>query len=178
MKKFILTSVLFFISALSVYAVDDKKLAEVIAVDYNSTILEVEYNALKVNDSIVIEPAGDLEGIVTVAEGNIVTLSINNNGFAEGSRILIKNSKKFGKLRAKKAVVKTLKLNSIVLDVENNNFQVQDRLSLTTDGRRQAVVKSVDGNVVTLSLKDSGYAEGSKVFIKKGREKFEGKRKE
>lgn len=72
-------------------------------------------------------------------------------------------------------MVKAVKVNSIILDVKKNTFKVQDRVTLTADGKNNAVVKMVDGNIVILSLKDAGYSEGSKVFVKKGREKFEEK---
>ncbi len=177
MKKLImLTSAVLFV-ALSVQAADNKNLAEIIAVEYDSTILEVEKNTLKVNDSVFITPAGEQEGIVTTVDGNIVILSINNNGFAEGSKVLVKDVEKFGKLRSKKAVVKAVKLNSIILDVKNNDFKVQDRVSLVADGNKQAEVKAVDKDIVILSLNNSGFAEGSKVCVIKGKEGFKEKRK-
>lgn len=172
MKKLILTLLLSF-TALSLYAADNKKLAEVIAAEYDSTILEVQQNDLKAGDSIILEPAIDSECIVTAVDGNIVILSAKNNGFAPESNVLIKNAEKFGNLNAVKAVVKAVKVNSIILDVKKNTFKVQDRVTLTADGKNNAVVKMVDGNIVILSLKDAGYSEGSKVFVKKGREKFE-----
>ncbi len=172
MKKFILVSMFSILTALSVYAADEKKLSEVVAVEYNSTILEVEDNDLKVNDSVQLLPAGESEGIVTAVEGNIVIVSLNNNGFAEGSKILLNNADRLGKAGAKKAVVKAVKLNSLVLDVKNNSFKVQDRVSLEADGSKQAKVTSVNGNIAILSINDSGYAEGSKLLIKKGKERF------
>lgn len=54
---------------------------------------------------------------------------------------------------------------------------MNDILDIDIDGDKQAVVKSVDKNIVTLSIKNTGFAEGSKIFIKKGREKFEERRK-
>lgn len=89
MKKLILTLLLSF-TALSLYAADNKKLAEVIAAEYDSTILEVQQNDLKAGDSIILEPAIDLECIVTAVDGNIVILSAKNNGFAPESNVLIK----------------------------------------------------------------------------------------
>lgn len=172
MKKFILVSMITMFSALSVYAADEKKMAEVVAVEYNSTILEVEDNDLKVNDSVLLLPAGESEGIVTAVEGSIVIVSLNNNGFAEGSKILLNDAGRFGKAGAKQAVVKAVKLNSLILDVKKNTFKVQDRVSLEADGSNQAKVTSVNGNIAVLSINDSGYAEGSKLLVKKGKEKF------
>ncbi|HIZ88668.1 MAG: hypothetical protein MSA07_04955 [Mucispirillum sp.] len=172
MKKFILVSMFTMLAVLSVYAADEKKLSEVVAVEYNSTILDVEDNDLKVNDSVLLLPAGESEGIVTAVEGSIVIVSLNNNGFAEGSKILLNNADRLGKAGAKQAVVKAVKLNSLILDVKNNSFKVQDRVSLEADGSNQAKVTSVNGNIVILSINDSGYAEGSKLLIKKGKERF------
>ena len=45
------------------------------------------------------------------------------------------------------------------------------------DGDKQAVVKSVNKNIVIISIKNTGFAEGSKIFIKKGRERFSEKAK-
>lgn len=77
----------------------------------------------------------------------------------------------------KKAEVKAVGVNSIVLEVLDNSFKIKDRLNIDIDGENQAAVKSVDKNIVTLSIKNTGFAEGSKIFIKKGREKFEERRK-
>ena len=57
MKKFILTVVSVLTASLSVYAADDTVLAEVIAVEYNSTILEVEKNIFKENEKVYLAPA-------------------------------------------------------------------------------------------------------------------------
>lgn len=168
--------------ALSAYASDDKKPAEVIATEYNSTILEVEENNLKVSDRVLIEHAGDVEGIVTAVDENIVIISIKNNGFAEGSKLILKISGRAGNAGAKKAVVKATKLNSVILDVKGNNFKEQDRITLSADGTKQATVKAVDNNIVILSLNDSGFAEGSKVLLEKAgkggfKEKFKEKKR-
>lgn len=176
MKKIILV-LMVSLSALSVYAAGSDKLAEVIGVKYGSIILEVENNDLKVSDKVVIEPAGSRQGIVTAVENGLITLAVDNNGFAKGSKVLIKNADKFGRLGAKKAEVKTVGVNSIVLEVLDNSFKIKDRLNIDIDGENQAAVKSVDKNIVTLSIKNTGFAEGSKIFIKKGIEKFEERRK-
>ena len=97
-----------------------------------------------------MEPAIDSECIVTAVDGNIVIVSAKNNGFAPESNVLIKNAEKFGNLNAVKAVVKAVKVNSIILDVKKNTFKVQDRVNLTADGKNNAVVKMVDGNIVIL----------------------------
>lgn len=110
-------------------------------------------------------------------ENGLITLAVDNNGFAKGSKVLIKNADKFGRLGAKKAEVKEVNVNRIVLDVLDNTFKVKDRLNIDIDGDKQAVVKSVNKNIVIISIKNTGFAEGSKIFIKKGREKFEERRK-
>lgn len=101
MKKLI-TALMVSLFALSVYAANNEKLAEVIGVEYGSIILEVENNDLKVSDKVVIEPAGSRQGIVTAVENGLITLVVDNNGFAKGSKVLIKNADKFGRLGAKK----------------------------------------------------------------------------
>lgn len=176
MKKIILV-LMVSLSALSVYAAGSDKLAEVIGVEYDSIILEVENNDLKVSDKVVIEPAGSRQGIVTAVENGLITLAVDNNGFAKGSKVLIKNADKFGRLGAKKAEVKAVGVNSIVLDVLDNSFKVNDILDIDIDGDKQAVVKSVNKNIVIISIKNTGFAEGSKIFIKKGRERFSEKAK-
>lgn len=176
MKKIILV-LMVSLSALSVYAANNEKLAEVVGIEYDSIILDVENNDLKANDKVVIKPAGSMQGTVTSVENNIITLAVDNNGFAKGSKVLLKNADKFGKLGAKKAEVKAVNVNSIVLSVLDNTFKVNDRLNIDIDGETQAVVKSVNQNIITVSIKNTGFAEGSKIFIKKGREKFEERRK-
>lgn len=176
MKKFTLI-IMILAFGLSVYAADNYKLAEVIGIEYGSIILEVEDNDLKADDKVMIEPAGSIDGTVTAIENSLVTLAVDNNGFAKGSKVLVKNSKKFGRLGAKKAEVKSVNIDSIVLDVSDNPFKVKDTLNISADGERFGKVKSVDKNIVTLSIKNTGYAEGSIVFIKKSREKFEERRK-
>lgn len=110
-------------------------------------------------------------------ENGLITLAVDNNGFAKGSKVLIKNADKFGRLGAKKAEVKAVGVNSIVLEVLDNSFKIKDRLNIDIDGENQAAVKPVDKNIVTLSIKNTGFAEGSKIFIKKGRERFSEKAK-
>lgn len=176
MKKIILV-LMVSLSALSVYAANNEKLAEVVGIEYDSIILDVENNDLKANDKVVIKPAGSIQGTVTSVENNIITLAVDNNGFAKGSKVLLKNADKFGKLGAKKAEVKAVNVNSIILSVLDNTFKVNDRLNIDIDGETQAVVKSVNQNIITVSIKNTGFAEGSKIFIKKGREKFEERRK-
>lgn len=176
MKKIILV-LMVSLSALSVYAANNEKLAEVVGIEYDSIILDVENNDLKANDKVVIKPAGSMQGTVTSVENNIITLAVDNNGFAKGSKVLLKNADKFGKLGAKKAEVKAVNVNSIILSVLDNTFKVNDRLNIDIDGETQAVVKSVNQNIITVSIKNTGFAEGSKIFIKKGREKFEERRK-
>ena len=90
---------------------------------------------------------------------------------------VLKNADKFGRLGAKKAEVKAVGVNSIVLDVLDNSFKVNDILDIDIDGDKQAVVKSVNKNIVIISIKNTGFAEGSKIFIKKGRERFSEKAK-
>lgn len=177
MKKLILTFVLLFTVSLSTYAADNIRLAEVIGVEYDGIILEIENNDLKVNDKVVIKPAGSMQGKVTEVENSLITLAVDNNGFAAGSKVLLKNADKFGRLGAKKAEVKTVNVNSIVLDVLDNSFKVNDILDIDIDGDKQAVVKSVNKNIVIISIKNTGFAEGSKIFIKKGRERFSEKAK-
>lgn len=176
MKKIILV-LMVSLSVLSVYAAGSDKLAEVIGVEYGSIILEVENNDLKVSDKVVIEPAGSRQGIVTAVENGLITLAVDNNGFAKGSKVLLKNADKFGRLGAKKVEVKAVNVNSIVLDVLDNSFKVNDILDIDIDGDKQAVVKSVNKNIVIISIKNTGFAEGSKIFIKKGRERFSEKAK-
>lgn len=177
MKKLILTFVLLFTVSLSAYAADNSRLAEVIGVEYDGIILEIENNDLKVNDKVVIKPAGSMQGKVTEVENSLITLTVDNNGFAAGSKVLLKNADKFGRLGAKKAEVKAVNVNSIVLDVLDNSFKVNDILDIDIDGDKQAVVKSVNKNIVIISIKNTGVAEGSKIFIKKGRERFSEKAK-
>lgn len=176
MKKIILV-LMVSLSALSVYAANNEKLAEVVGIEYDSIILDVENNNLKANDKVVIKPAGSMQGTVTSVENNMITLAVDNNGFAKGSKVLLKNADKFGKLGAKKAELKAVNVNSIILSVLDNTFKVNDRLNIDIDGETQAVVKSVNQNIITVSIKNTGFAEGSKIFIKKGREKFEERRK-
>lgn len=176
MKKLI-TALMVSLFALSVYAANNEKLAEVVGIEYGSMILEVENNDLKVNDKVVIKPAGSRQGIVTEVKNSLITLAVDNNGFAAGSKVLLKNADKFGRLGAKKAEVKAVNVNSIVLDVLDNSFKVNDILDIDIDGDKQAVVKSVDKNITTISIKNTGFAEGSKIFIKKGRERFSEKAK-
>lgn len=92
MKKFILTFVLVLTVSLSVYAADDTVLAEVIAVEYNSTILEVEKNTFKENEKVYFASAGESNGVITAVDGNIVIISLKNNGYAAGSKVVINNS--------------------------------------------------------------------------------------
>lgn len=103
MKKLILTFVLLFTVSLSTYAADNSRLAEVIGVEYDGIILEIENNDLKVNDKVVIKPAGSMQGKVTEVENSLITLAVDNNGFAAGSKVLLKNADKFGRLGAKKS---------------------------------------------------------------------------
>lgn len=168
MKKLILTAAFIAVTAIAGIAAEEKFLAEVIGVEYNSTILETEKNSsFKENDKVVIEPAGNTEGMVTAVEGNIVVLAVKNNGFAAESKILVKKADTMGNAGVKKAEVKAIRLNSIILDVKNNTFQVQDKVSLAADGAKEAKVSDVNGNIVILSLKDSGFAEGSKITVSK-----------
>lgn len=172
MKKFILTFVLVLTASLSVYAADDTVLAEVIAVEYNSTILEVEKNTFKENEKVYLAPAGESNGVVTAVDGNIVIISLKNNGYAAGSKVVINNSARLGKAGSKKAEVKAVKLNSIVLDVKNNTFKVQDEVKLTPDGEYEAVVKTVNQDIIIISSNNIGYAEGSKLLVTKTNKKF------
>ncbi len=57
--------------------------------------------------------------------------------------------------------------------LQQNDLKGGDSIILEPAVDAECVVTAVDGNIVILSLKDAGYAEGSKVFVKKGREKFE-----
>lgn len=167
MKKLLLTIVLVFTASLSVYAADDAVLAEVIAVEYNSTILEVEKNTFKENDKVYLTPAGESKGIITAVDGNIVILSLKNNGYAAGSKVVINNSARLGKAGSKKAEVKAVKLNSIILDVKDNTFKVQDEIKLIPDGDHEAVVKTVNQNIIIISSNNIGYAEESKLLVSK-----------
>ena len=176
MKKLI-TALMVSLFALSVYAANNEKLAEVVGIEYGSMILEVENNDLKVNDKVVIKPAGSMQGKVTEVKNSLITLAVDNNGFAAGSKVLLKNAGKFVRLGAKKAEVKAVNVNSIVLDVLDNSLKVNDILDIDIDGDKQAVVKSVNKNITTISIKNTGFAEGSKIFIKKGRERFSEKAK-
>ena len=86
--------------------------------------------SLKVSDKVVIEPAGSRQGIVTAVENGLIPLAVDNNGFAKGSKVLLKNADKFGRLGAKKAEVKAVGVNSIVLEVLDNSFKIKDRLNI------------------------------------------------
>lgn len=175
MKKLILTITLLIMTVAYAQA-QEKILADVVSIEYDSTILEVENNIFKAKDSITIHPAGDTNGTVTKINENIITVAINNNGFAVGSKITVNNANSLGKANSKNAVVKSTKVNSIVLDVKDNNFKVNDKIVLQAIGDKKATVKSVQDNIITISTNNIGYAENSKVLIEKGKEGFKGKR--
>lgn len=101
MKKLI-TALMVSLFALSVYAANNEKLAEVVGIEYGSMILEVENNDLKVNDKVVIKPAGSMQGKVTEVKNSLITLAVDNNGFAEGSKIFIKKGRERFSEKAKK----------------------------------------------------------------------------
>lgn len=176
MKKIFLTLLILSVVSFA-YAADNKQLAEVIASGDGSTVLEVEQNNFKVKDTVSIIPAGNVDGVVTEVNENMVTISINNNPFAVGSKLLVKNSKRAGNAGAKKAEVAATITNGIVLDIKDNTFNAYDKVLLSADGDSRATVKSIDKNVVTLSSDNLGYAEGSKIYLTKKGEKFKEKRK-
>lgn len=56
--------------------------------------------------------------------------------------------------------------------MQQNDLKGGDSIILEPAVDAECVVTAVDGNIVILSLKDAGYAEGSKVFVKKRQRKI------
>lgn len=178
MKKIVISFLLVFTVISYAQASDDNILAKIIAVKDSGVVLEVAKNNFKENDKIYILPAGETIGIVTNVKNNTISITLKNNGFAVGSKVIVNYSSKRGKLGSKKAEVKENKSDKLVLFVKDNNFKIDDEIKIEPDGDKKTIIKSLDKNIITIKTNSIGYAKGSNIIITKKYEGFREKFKE